>query len=341
MPHENAIANYTDWVIEQQKSKMDILDIETKIPTSDDMRFEVSTHCNYRCIICPQHKLIRNKEIMSLDLFKFLFDKINAETDQYNNLTFPGMGEPTLDKTLFDKIAYARQQRPSLTMTFITNASLLTPERWKRYEDLGVTSVRVSFYGNTAASYQKIMGVNNDNMFDKVCQNLVEISRIKKKTKLLLTMNVISEEYDVTSDEWIKFWEEKADLVEIWAPHNWVNAVQHRKVQDKKLDSCGRPFHGPLQVQVDGTVNMCCFDYDGHLTLGDLKTQNLKEIFSSPLFKKLVSCHFSGQFEGSKLICENCDQRNLDKSDVMAYNSKFDVQERVKQISTTYAQVHE
>ena len=72
------------------------------------MRFEVSTVCNYKCIICPQHKLIRKKEIMRLSLFKFLFDKINAETSQYTMITFPGMGEPTLDKTLYDKIAYAK-----------------------------------------------------------------------------------------------------------------------------------------------------------------------------------------------------------------------------------------
>ena len=107
------------------------------------------------------------------------------------------------------------------------------------------------------------------------------------------------------------------------------------------MNSCGRPFRGPLQVQVDGTVNMCCFDYDGHLTLGDLKTQSLQEIFSSPMFQKILECHTTGNFKDSGLICENCDQRNADKSDVMVYNSKFNIKERVKQLSTTYVSVHE
>lgn len=316
-------------------------DIATKIPTNSDMRFEVSTHCNYKCIICPHHKLIRNKEIMSLELFKMLFDKVNAETDQYMTLTFPGMGEPTLDKTLPDKIAYAKSKKPDLEITFITNASLLTPEKWMQYEDLGVTSVRVSFYGNNAESYSKVMGIASKNMFERVCQTLEEIARIKKKTRLLLTMNAVSKEYDVVPEEWIRYWEERADLVEVWWPHNWVDSVHFRKLQPQKMKSCGRPFDGPLQIQVDGTVNMCCFDYDGHLTLGDLKTQSLKEIFSSPMFKKIVQCHTTGNFEGSGLICENCDQRNSDKSDVMIYNSRFDIKERVKQISTTYAKVHD
>lgn len=311
------------------------------IPRNNDMRFEVSTQCNYNCVICPQDKLRRKKEIMSFELFKKLFDKVIRETDQYTTLTFPGMGEPTLDKTLLQKIAYAKSRKPNLDITFITNASSLTPQRWQELEDLGVSSARVSFYGNDPESYSKIMGVNNKKMFDRVVKNLLEISKIKKKTKLLLTMNVINDDYDIVPDAWIKFWEEKVDLIEVWAPHNWVDSVEFRKLQDTKMKTCGRPFEGPLQVQVDGTVNMCCFDYDGHLTLGDLKTQSLAGIFSSPMFKTITECHTSGNFEGSGLICENCDQRNLDKSDVMIYNSKFDIKERVKQLSTTYAKVHD
>jgi len=64
-----------------------------KIPKSSDLRFEVSTFCNYKCTICPHHKLIRKGENMSLDLFKFLFDKINEETDQYTSLTCGGRGD--------------------------------------------------------------------------------------------------------------------------------------------------------------------------------------------------------------------------------------------------------
>ena len=310
------------------------------IPTNNDMRFEVSTLCNYKCVICPHHKLIRPKEIMSLELFKELFDKINAETDQYTNITFPGMGEPTLDKTLYQKIAYAKSRKPELTVTFITNASALTPERWKQIEDLGVTSVRVSFYGNDSDSYAKTMGVKTKGMFDRVVQNLEEICRIKTKTKLLLTMNVVDGKEDIVPMAWIKHWENLGvDLVEVWAPHNWVDAVHFRNSDVEKLDTCGRPFNGPLQIQVDGTVNMCCFDYDGHLTFGDLKTQSLKEVFESEFYKKIVKHHTSGDFKDSGLICANCDQRNLDKSDVMVYNSKFDIKERVKQTSTTYLDV--
>ena len=84
---------------------------------------------------------------------------------------------------------------------------------------------------------------------------------------------------------------------------------------------------------------MCCFDFDGKLLLGDLRTQTLKEVFESEMFKKILKHHTTGYYKGSGLICENCDQRNLDKSEVMIYNSRYDIKERVKKVSTTYKDV--
>ncbi len=309
------------------------------IPKNNDMRFEITTKCNYNCMICPRDKLTRKIETMGLELFKKLFDKITRETTQYDTLTFPGMGEPLLDETLDKKIEYTKNSNKDMSILILTNGSLLTPKRFKQLENLGVTSVRVSFYGNNPVSYSKVHGVKNKGLFNKVKDNLIKISQIKTSTKLLLTFNVVDGSNEDSVEKWIKFWKNKADLIEVWRPHNWVDARNYRKVQKEKLNTCGRPFKGPLQVQVDGTVNMCCFDFDGKLILGDLKSQSLKEIFSSPLYRKIVKCHTSGNFKGSGLICENCDQRNRNKTDVMVYNSKFDISERVKMISTTYSKV--
>lgn len=307
------------------------------IPASNEIRIEVTTKCNYNCIICPRDKLTRKKETMSLELFKYIFDKINSETSQYNTLTFPGMGEPLLDKILDSKIVYAK--RYGFTVLILTNGSFLTIDRWKRLEDIGVDSVRISLYGDSVESYNALHGIKNAGLFKKIKKNLEDISKIKGHTQLLLTYNVVDGYNSVTLESWIRHWKDKVDLIEVWRPHNWVDGRSYRIVQEEKLNTCGRPFSTPLQVQADGTVNMCCFDFDGKLLLGDLKTQSLHQIFESPMYKKIVECHRIGNFKNSGLICENCDQRNKDKSDVMIYNSKFDIRERVKKVSTTYQNI--
>ena len=100
------------------------------IPQSNELRLEVTTKCNYSCIICPRDKLTRNIETMDIDLFKDIFDKINSETSRYNTLTFPGLGEPLLDESLDDKVIYAKKR--NYTVLILTNGSLLTVDKFKR-----------------------------------------------------------------------------------------------------------------------------------------------------------------------------------------------------------------
>lgn len=307
------------------------------IPRNREMRFESANLCNYKCIICPREKLTRELKTMSLTTFRFLLDKIQDETDQYKVCTFSGFGEPLLDPTIVEKVKYAKKKK--LDVLMLTNASLLSLDKFKEFDELGMTSIRVSFYGHSPSVYNKIHNIRRKDLFNKIKKTLTEICRIKKNTELILTYNV---QEDVNKDglkSWIEYWEGRADLLEVWRPHNWVNGREYRKVQKRKNKTCGRPWKTPLQVQVDGTVNMCCFDFDGKLTLEDLKSKTLEEIFSSPIFKKIEEHHTSGNFEGSGLICEHCDQRNTDKSGVMLYNSKFDIDERVKMVSTTYTKV--
>jgi len=307
------------------------------IPINEEIRFETTNKCNYNCLICPRETLTRKRETMSYGMFKSLLDKILKETDQYKVCTFSGFGEPFLDPTFFKKIEYSRKKRLSVLM--LTNASLLTLEKFKKLDKVGVTSVRVSFYGNTPKVYNKIHNVKKKDSFKKIRDCLTQISEIKERTKLIMTYNVEEGVNHKDMGAWIDYWKDKADLLEVWKPHNWVDGRNYRKIQVQKKKTCGRPWKTPLQVQVDGTINMCCFDYDGKLLLGDLKKQSLKEIFDSEMTNKIRKCHTTGKFKGSGLICENCDQRNVSKKGVMIYNSKFDIAERIKEVSTTYSSI--
>ncbi len=311
------------------------------IPLNDDMRFEVTTKCNYDCVICPRELLMRKKETMRLDLFKLLFDKIVAETDRCTTLTISGIGEPLLDETLDKKIEYAKSIRPALRVLILTNGSLMTVEKFKRLQDIGVTSIRVSMYGNDPDSYCRVHGVKDRGMFERVRNNILACLKSRITTEILLTLNVIEGYNEHIVKDWIAYWEDKVDLIEVWRPHNWGMGKKYRKVQKEKLKTCGRPLLGPLEIQVDGKVNMCCCDFNGDLVIGDLKTQTLQEIFSSPAYCKIAECHRTGNFTGSGLICQGCDFRNADKSDVMIYSSKFDIEQRVKMTSTTYTKVIE
>jgi uncharacterized Fe-S cluster-containing radical SAM superfamily protein len=304
------------------------------IPTSNEVRVEIATKCNYACLICPRDTLTRTKEIMSTERFKYYVKKILQETDQYDTLTFSGLGEPLLDREFLKKAEIAKQA--GFKVLLLTNASVLTTDFFKKINDLGFESIRVSFYGMKADSYKKVHNINGNIFFDRIKNTLTKICMMDRKTKIIFTYNIVKGLNESDMQEWINYWEPLTDLVEVWKLHNWVDGRNYRDIKKDRLKTCGRPFNGPLQIQVDGTVNICCFDYDGKLLLGDLNRQSIPEIFDSEAYMKIKLCHLSGNFDGSGLICEICDQRNADKSDIMVYNSKFDINERVKMASTVY-----
>lgn len=310
------------------------------IPPNKEIRFEVTTHCNYNCILCPNYRLKRKKEIMSLRMFKDLFDKIIDETDQYNSLSFAGLGEPLIDSLLEAKILYVKTKKPDFNIPMVTNGSLLTVQRFKDLQTMGIDTVRISFHGGTPSAYGTIHG--KFGYFNQILDVIEKISKIKGKTRVTVTMAVIKDRNDYSIEDWKKLWEDiDLDLIEIWKAHNWNQTLRFRELKPERMPTCGRVFDGPLQIQVDGTINLCCFDYDGQLQVGDLKTQSLSKIFESDIYKSICARHTTGNFKGSKLICEFCDQRNKDKSDAIIYSSKYDLEDRVNRVSTTYDLIKE
>jgi len=302
--------------------------------TSNEVRIENCTICNYSCKFCPHPtaSFTRKKEIMSNDLFKFLLTKVKYEAPQITDCTISGFGEPFLDKGIMDKIAFASSL--GYNIHIVTNGVYIFKNTLKEMADNDrIKDIRYSLHTTNSEHYEEITS-------GKIIEWASVMTNIKHSIKLgintIITADIIEENKDDV-DALIKYWEGKPVTIEVWKPHNWVDWGNYRKVESTKL-TCGRPFNGPLQVQVDGTVNMCCFDYNGKLEIGDLKTQSLNEIFNSDEYKFISDLHSGKEFDWTNLMCKSCDQRK-DNSGIVIYNNKFTEEERLGRTSTNYRSV--
>ncbi len=219
----------------------------------------------------------------------------------------------------------------------ITNGDLLTFNKFLELQNAGLYSIRVSFHGATPQGYANLHGVP-ESQFQKVRKNVNRILKVRRTTKILLTCIYVKGINEDTIEKWVKLWA-KPDLMEIWREHNWNATLKFRKVQKKKRKTCGRIFKGPLQLQVDGTINACCFDWNGKLVFGDLKIQTLSDIFSSTKYNKIAQYHKTGNFKKSNLVCEHCDQRNVNKEESCIYSPKYNLKTRVGLTSTAYEEM--
>ena len=308
------------------------------IPSTNEVRIETSTSCNAGCVFCPHptEDFTRTREVMSLDDYKFYLDKVLDEIgDQIEETTFSGFGEIFIDKGIVEKIAYAGER--GILIHLLTNGSMLSPERIDKIYEIGVKDIRVSLHTTNPDSYGKIMrykGKGSKFDFDYVMKNVnYALENKPEETDIIITADIVEENKEDV-EQMIKDFENKCSL-EVWSPHNWVYGKDYRsKEEENTLDSCGRPFNGPIQIQIKGDIIMCCFDFNNELVLGNFRHQTLEEIFDGEVFREVHKHHTNGTCQESDLICSSCDQLK-DKSDIVIYNNRVeDPSKRVNLTST-------
>jgi hypothetical protein len=302
--------------------------------TTQEIRIEPSTLCNYNCIVCPRNTFVRKKEVMPNELFDIILDKTVKELPSIEHLTISGFGEFATDREWRYKIKKGASLFKKLHI--ITNLSLLSIQDLE-YLLTYISDIRISLYGLSEDVYRSIHHPPGKAHYKAMKEKILFLIQTKKKDQRVLLNYIDIPENTHETREWIDFWKDKADLLEVWRPHNWINGKAYRTTCAHRLPTCGRPFKGPVQVQVDGTVNVCCFDYNGELLIGDLKHQSFREVFYSREMEIIQQYHGEGKAD---LLdqCRVCDQRNCTdcKSKQMLYNSKFNRQERVNLTSTEY-----
>ncbi len=243
---------------------------------------------------------------MSNELFEEIVTKAKDEVEHLEMCTVSGYGEPTTDPSWRVKLVLASEHFKRIHV--VTNLSLLTQDGDLEALAKYATEVRVSLNAAGDESYRKIHRSPSRVTHRKVERAIDRLCSLREDdfSIRLSFVQVVENEDQVRA--WIKKWQGKVDGLDVWRPHNWVNGKKYRKSPLKKLASCGRPASGPIQVQVDGTVNICCFDYNGKIVVGDLKTQSFKEIFDGEEMKQIRKLHESGRADELDL-CAVCDQR--------------------------------
>lgn len=298
-----------------------------------EVRYEVTDHCNATCIMCPRDKHVDAREHGIMDQAKYekSIDEVAALGAEKVVLT--GFGEPLLDKRLELKIAYAKSK--GLSTYFITNASALTPARSRKLLEAGLDEMRVSFYGMSKETYNAVMqGLDFERTKGKVLEFLRLRDEMGAKTRVQMSYLEMKENR-VDTDRFREFWEPKVDALEIWKPHNFGDGRDYRdRLDDSKKTTCGRPENGPLQIQWNGEVIPCCYDYNNQIVLGNAFETPVLEVLNGPKYRLLRYAHRMKKF-GLFPYCNQCDQL-LPHGDALVYTNRHNLppEEAVKLSNT-------
>jgi radical SAM protein with 4Fe4S-binding SPASM domain len=263
---------------------------------------ETTAKCNIYCPMCPRETHKQPKEDMSDAVFERL---VEGASDTAEHMMLIGLGEPLLDKKIFDRIAYCEQHGISTLLS--TNGTLLDEKMAAKLLDTPLAHITLSFDG---ASKETFEHYRKGAKFERVRENFVRFARMKHErgSNLQIVMQMVrmpGNAHEV--DDFRQFWNGIEGVDQVRVKEDETNLVQP---EGRKQASGGRPCHylwrGAVYVKHDGRVYPCCQSYmlDGD-PVGDLREESLDEIFNSESMQKLRKLHAAGR-GGEVDMCSRC-----------------------------------
>lgn len=277
------------------------------------LHIESTNACNAECLICAREKMTRAIGFMDFMLFKKIIDECSKYRYFIREIHLHGYGEPLLDKSLFDKISYAKKAGIK-KVYFVTNASLLDSETAKRLISSGLDSIKFSFYGATKETYEKIhVGLKYEETENNI-RNFINIRQGMKSGKPSVNIQFVPQRDNYAQyQEFLRKWtpvidKGKGDRIEKFYLHNWIYGRKYNTDKNgrKRLKSCAIPFY-IMQILWNGDVVPCVFDFDGKMSLGQVRTKSVRQVWNNEQYRALRAHHSKRAFNRMPL-CLGCDQ---------------------------------
>ncbi len=292
-------------IYREQWTKACIREIVTEFPLY--LQFELTPFCNLACVSCI-HGIEELKRNYTDIEFSLDFDKILEEAARYQcpSISFHNNNEPLLVKGLEDKIASAREFG-FIDIILTTNATLLNSDRALNLLEAGLTKINFSIDAFSENAYQLNRRKGD---FNQVIANVLYFLELKKKKGYDLPITrvtfLINRNNYMEIEEFKKFWEERADLVEFQnfqALEGYTEALCPPGYEKFDGLDCSFPWQ-QVVVRANGDVLACCSFYGADIVLGNVGKNSIYELWHGNKIEELRKSLSKGVFEHPS--CKKC-----------------------------------
>jgi len=294
------------------------------------LNLEVTNFCNLNCPICVA-KSTRKQGFLDLNLLnKIIKENEKVLRNQFIWLHFNG--EPLLHPRLSEIIRILK--KAGVKTRISTNATLLNKEKSLEIMRAGLDYIVFSVDGSTKETYEKIRRGAD---FEEVEDNIFGFLGIKKKKKFKTETQIQiikMKENEKEIKPFIKKWK-KTDIdyinVKSFSTRAWQAEEIREHVNTMGLSKLKNRIHHrspcfylweTLIILWNGEVVACCQDLKGDLKIGDLKKENLMEIWNNHKLLKLRRQQLNNDF--SMTPCAQCpDWKSLPRNYLVYFYQAF------------------
>ncbi len=261
------------------------------------VQIESTNICNARCVFCPRDEMHRKQGVMDDALFRKVADECAALGIRHVRLH--NFGEPFVDRDLAGKVAYAKQQGIA-EVGVISNGSLIDERVARAVVEAGLDAINISVDASGRDVFERTrVGLK----YDRVIANIERLVRIRGelgRTHPKLILSFVRQGDGEDERAFIERWSRVADKIHITDIHNWAGTLGR---ESAVRYPCYRQWL-TFTVLWDGRVSLCCADFDGKVTLGNLRTSSIRDIWNSEAYRAVRREHLE---TGGPDICRACD----------------------------------
>ncbi|HAV42602.1 TPA: hypothetical protein DCX15_01095 [bacterium] len=249
---------------------------------------DVTSKCNLRCVMCPQsiEGLIK-PGLMDFDLYKKVIDEIGSFA---NEVILHLSGEPLLHPCLLEMVRYG--VRSGLTVSFNTNATVLTEEKSEKLIESGLARITFSFDGYTKEEYEQIkVGADFEKTLNKILMFLKLKKRLRSKRPYTVVRVVELKPHPSNlpdKDNFIRMLKSNGlNHLQIVPSHSFGGYFNELdRARGSSYTPCSFLWYS-LGILWDGKCVPCCVDITGKLGLNNVKDSTISEIWNSDGIVKL------------------------------------------------------
>lgn len=261
------------------------------------LQLETTSVCNAACCFCPYPIMQRAKGLMPMPLFERIIADA-ATVPLIDRISLVGLGEPTLDRFLVQRIEAVRRSMAAIWLDVVTNGSLLTRKLIDQLIAAGLTQLSISLNAVTREKRRAIMQLDDFDRVVEMCHYAIAAGAGRMKVVVKgLNEKDLMEAGDLA--QFAETWGERAFL---HLEGNWAGSM--RKARIPMAEACHRAL-SQIMVLWDGRVSLCCFDAEGAEILGDLRTQTLREVFNGGRALEIRTAHAEGR-RAEIPLCAGC-----------------------------------
>ena len=292
--------SYRDYVI--QKAKKRIAYIEERRCYS--LMIELSSVCNARCIFCPHAGMKRKKQLMGPEVFETVVRRLQDERICPPVIDLFDVGEPLLDRDLFNKVRRLRLTFPLASLRITSNFAVADDKAIEELLNCGLDSIHISLNAASDSTYRKLMGLNYERTTTNIEKLLQRRTETKSHLNVMLSM-VICTENSGERAKFVKRWKRQVDSIRIQRAVDWGGAIDIDPpyAPEMQLYPCNDLFER-IVILSNGEIAICCQDHEGSVG-ANVQERPILGTFHSQVFKEFRAKHLSG-VPGSIPLCRNC-----------------------------------